>query len=119
MIKPTEKQFTKTIDSIGTFIFKYPTLMDDLQADSHSARLLAGNENPSIMASNIATMTGTLATAIVESPDDFNLKEVYSYDELEAVYDIFIKQVMDFRSKSALTKPPGDKKEGAVGSEKS
>ena len=113
MLKPSEKQFTKEIEHLGTFTFKYPTLKNEIEADNISARLLGENLNPSVHAANIAIMTGTLKMAIVEAPADFDIDSVYSYDELESVYNAFTSMVSSFRNKSKLGKPPGDKASGA------
>lgn len=113
MLKPTEKQFQETIDGIGTFTFKYPTLKDDIKADGISSKLLAGNENPTVITVNIATMIGTLSTAIVEKPEGFDLDNIYSYEELEAVYNAFVNKVLSFRRKSPFAKQPGAENKGA------
>lgn len=112
MLQPTEKQFTITIDEIGTFTFKFPTLINDLEADAAASKLLAGNDTPTVVAGNIATMMGTLSAVIVEKPDSFDLKNIYSYEELEAVYNVFTEKVSSFRNQAAVTKQPGDKKTG-------
>ena len=107
LLKPTEKEFTKTIENIGTFTFRYPTLRDELKAANATAVLLADNNAPSIAAHNIATMIGALSTAIVQAPAGFDLSEIYVYEELEAVYNAFIEQVLTFRGQSTFRKPPG------------
>ncbi len=115
MLKPSEKQFTKTVENIGTFTFRFPTLQDEIRADNIAAGLLGENKQPAIVAANTATMIGALSVAIVDKPKDFNLNEIYSYEELEAVYKAFIDTVYSFRSQSAFAKPTGIEKEGAVG----
>jgi hypothetical protein len=105
--KPTEKEFTKDIKDIGSFTFKYPTLVDELKSDSLAAKLLDGNPNPSLVANNIATMMSALEVAIVEAPEGFGLEELYTYDELKSVYDAYVEQVLAFRGDTA------DKEEGA------
>jgi hypothetical protein len=107
MLKPSEKQFTKEIEGIGTFTFKFPTLIDDIQADTIASKLLAGNPNPTLASSNIATMIGTLKAGIVQKPADFDLDIIYSYEELEAVYNAFVNMVLAFRRKSPFAKQPG------------
>jgi len=108
MLKPSEKEFTKTIEHLGAFTFKYPTLKDEIEADNISSRLLKDNLNPSIQAANIAVMTGALKVAIVKAPEDFDIDAVYCYEELESVYNVFTETVSSFRSESELCKPAGD-----------
>ena len=96
-VKPTDKQFTKTVDGIGPFSFKYTNLMDELEIDHLATQLLRGNSNPSLTAGNIATMMATLKIAIVKAPDNFVLDQLYNYDELKRVYDIYYQQVLPFR----------------------
>ncbi len=86
--------------------------MDELKADATASRLLVGNEAPTVMAGNIATMMGALSVAIVKSPDSFDLENIYSYDELQAVYDVYTKQVSAFRGESALSKQSGNQETG-------
>ncbi|MFA5408606.1 MAG: hypothetical protein WC343_07515 [Bacilli bacterium] len=111
LLKPTEKTFTKTVENIGTFVFQYPTLRDEIRASNGAAALLVGNSDPTVLASNIATMISALTVNIVEAPKDFNLAEIYAYEELEAVYTAFIDTVLAFRNQSAFRQPP--KIEGA------
>ena len=112
MLKPSEKEFTKEIEHLGEFTFRYPTLQDEIEADNISARLLGGNSNPSIQAANIAIMTGALKMGIVKAPADFDLDSIYVYEELESVYNVFTEMVSSFRNKTKLKKPAGDKKPG-------
>lgn len=104
MLKPTEKYFTKEIEGIGKFTFRYPTLKDEIESDNIAAKLLGENKNPAIATNNIAVMIGALKVGVVEKPEDFDLDEIYSYEELDAVYTAFTEQVSSFRSKSALAK---------------
>jgi len=113
MLKPSEKQFTKEIENLGKFTFRFPTLTDEIQADNISAKLLGENRNPAIATNNIAVMIGTLKVAIVEAPKDFDLDEIYSPEELEIVYNAFSEQVSSFRRQSAFAKQTGAKTEGA------
>ena len=99
MDKPAEKTFTKTVDGIGSFTFRYTTLLDELAIDGEITTLLGGNPNPSIGASNIATMIGTLKVATVKAPEGFDLKDLYSYDDLKAVYDAYTETVSAFRTR--------------------
>ena len=113
MLKPAEKQFVQNIDGLGKFVFRYPTLMDEIEADKIAAKLLGDNPNPSIPAANIAAMTGALKMAIVEAPERFDLDEIYSYDELEAVYNAFAEKVSSFRGESVFAKQKRAKEEGS------
>ena len=117
MLKPTEKQFTKEIEKLGTFVFKFPTLQDEIAADNITQRLLAGNQNPTIGVNNTAVMIGTLKVALVEAPKDFDIDEIYSYPELESVYKSFVETVSSFRGESAFAKREGVEGSSAGGSE--
>lgn len=115
MLKPTEKEFTEVVKEVGSFTFKFPNLLDDLKADAITSKLLAGNENPTITAANIATMLGTLTNSIVSKPSTFDLEEICSYEELEAVYTAFVSKVLAFRRTSALAKQSGTEDKGDEG----
>lgn len=112
MLKPSEKTFTKEVKNLGKFVFQYPTLQDELAADEITAKLLGENKNPSIGSNNTAVMIGTLKVGIVDSPAEFDLDEIYSYDELKAVYDVYIEQVLSFRNESPLAEQPRPENSG-------
>ena len=103
MLKPSEKTFTETVDDIGQFSFKYPNLMDELEIDATCAKLLSGNENPSIHANNIAYMMASLKVATEKAPEGWNLEDIYKYGELEAVYNAYASQVFSFRGEDIRT----------------
>ena len=107
MLKPSEKQFTKEIENLGTFTFRYPTLKDEIKADNITASLLEGNKNPTVAVSNMAVMLGLLQVAIVDAPEGFDLDELYVYEEVETVYNAFVSQVSSFRSQSKFAKQAG------------
>ena len=112
MLKPTERFFTKEIENLGKFVFKYPTLKDEIAADNIAAMLLGENKNPAVGTNNMAVMIGTLKTGIVEAPEGFDLDEIYSYEELEVVYNAFAEKVSSFRRQSAFSKQKGAEDKG-------
>jgi len=97
MIKPTEKQFNVTIPDIGIFTFRYTNLRDELAIDNIANDFLKGNINPGVGAINIATMMASIKVAMVKGPDEFKLDDLYSYDDLKAVYDAYSEKVSQFR----------------------
>ena len=91
LLKPSEKNFTAEVPEIGTFVFKYPTLMDELQIDSKMSSLLAGNSTPSITAVNIAYQMALLAHVTVKAPEEWKLEDLYSDKQLDAVYKEYLR----------------------------
>ena len=99
MFSPPDKTFSKKIENVGTFVFRYTTLLDEISIDNEISTLLGGNTNPSVGAVNIATMVGTLKIAIVKAPEGFNLENLYCYDDLKEVYDAYTSTVSSFRTR--------------------
>jgi hypothetical protein len=108
LLSPTERTFTGEVENIGTFTFKYPRLTDDLEIDAKSAQLLSENPNPSVYASNVAYQMATLSLVTVKAPKGWDLNNLYSYKELDAVYRVYLQEIQRFRGNnvSERTTPP-------------
>lgn len=97
MRKPSEKLFSITTEDSGNFIFRYPTMLDELNIDKTASQLLAGNDAPTIAAQNIAQMMATLKVMLKSYPDDFNLDEIYDHNDLLKIYNAYLEKVSQFR----------------------
>jgi hypothetical protein len=97
MLKPTDKQFVVEIPKIGQFVFRYPTLKDELDIDTTAATILSDNPKPSIGAQNIAMMAATIEIMATSTPDDYRIDNIFSYEDLEKVYSEYLNMVLQFR----------------------
>ena len=97
MLKPTDKQFVVEIPEIGQFVFRYPTLKDELDIDTTTSTLLVENPNPSIGAKNIAIMAATIEIMATSTPDDYRIDNIFSFADLEKVYSEYLNMVLQFR----------------------
>lgn len=100
MLKPSQKTFPVTVPEIGDFIFRYPTLMDELSIERRTNQLLGPNENPSVIALNIAFMAATVETMATQAPAGWKIEDLYALKDLEPVYKAYKEQVSQFRGEA-------------------
>lgn len=106
LLQPSEKTFSADVENIGSFTFKYPRVMDELAIDAKAADLLDGNKNPSVYANNIAYEMATLSFVTVKAPEGWNLEKIYNYKELDAVYQVYLQRVLQFRGENKKAPAP-------------
>jgi hypothetical protein len=97
MRKPLEKTFKKDVEGIGTFIFQYLTLREELQVENLVAKLLEYNKDPEDAPNIIARMIATLSVVVVQAPDHWDVNEIYDFKELEKVFEGYTNEVQFFR----------------------
>lgn len=91
LFKPSEKQFEKTVGD-HSFVFKVPSLKDEIKIDMLSMELLKDHPNPTIYATNVAYMVASLATVTVSAPEGVSfadLDELYDYSSIKRIYDAY------------------------------
>ncbi|BAK52962.1 tail assembly chaperone [Bacillus phage SP-10] len=113
----TGRQLTKDLDFTefdpkytGRFIFKHPTVLDQMNIDVLKTQMLQGFETPSIIADNIAHMSSTLTVVLVEAPEWFKINEIYDYEILDRVYEEYLQWYRTFRRKDRQGNTQGDSK---------
>lgn len=84
---------------IGTFVFHYPSLMEQMQIGVIKSRLLGGVpvNSVDVLTDNIAHMTATLQVVTDSAPDWFKLEELDDYEVLDHVYEAYAQWRDSFR----------------------
>ena len=82
----------------GEFTVKYPSLMDRMKIGTLRAKYLDGMVGSIDMyTDNIAYMSATLETLLINKPKWFNLEILDDYSILEYVYEEYLNWVNSFR----------------------
>jgi hypothetical protein len=111
MLKPSEKTFIESVEGIGPFKFRYPTILDEIAIDAKTSQILAGNDRPSVYATNLAYMIATLSVVVVQAPPGWKLEEIYRVEDAEVVHRGYLQRIKEFRGEdeadSSETGNPG------------
>lgn len=96
--------FTKTYkirgkNKTGTFVFKYPSLLDRTQIGVARAKMLDGAQEQSLdkMTSDLLYIIAYLGKLCIKNPNWFNLNLIEEYDVLFDLFNEVSKWVDDFR----------------------
>lgn len=82
----------------GTFTFHHPTLVDRMNIGLMKAKMLEGLEGKvDVITDNIAHMTATLTYVIDDAPAWFKVNEIYDYQVLDTVFEVYNEWVGTFR----------------------
>lgn len=86
-------------DWVGTFVFHYPSLMEQVQIGVMKAKMLDGVPVNSVdtLTDNIAFMTATLHVVMDSAPEWFNLDKLDDFTALFRVYNEFAQWRESFR----------------------
>lgn len=86
---------------VGTFVFRYPSLMEQMQIGVLKTNMLGGlpPNSVDVLTDNIAHMTATLSVVMESAPDWFDLNTLEDYEALDRVYEAFAKWRDSFRLK--------------------
>lgn len=97
---------------VGTFVFHYPSLFDQMQIGVAKARMLAGVPMQSVdpLTDNIAHMVATLNVVLDSAPDWFKVDELDydDYEMLDEVYETYASWRESFRKGNQQSDHQGD-----------
>ncbi|QKE56372.1 tail assembly protein [Bacillus phage YungSlug] len=98
---------------VGTFKFHHPTVLERMQIGVMKTNMLGGMPATDVLTDNIAHMTAILSYACDEMPNWFKVDEIYDYEVLDRVYEVYNEWYGSFRKSSGEADNQGDSKPSA------
>lgn len=102
--QPQKTDFHVEVEGVGTFVFAYREMRDELAIQVEYSRITQGVDTPSIFLGQVATWISALKVLTVEAPYGWNIDkldplEQESYLKLMNVYAALRAKEQQFRKK--------------------